>query len=378
MFKALVLLFLLKIRFPRNTPISVTISRKFGQNVLSRFRNVENSSRKLMKTKLDYRYLESCKTFGIFPNFLKFKFYRRDLYNKEMYAEFQVKLLDLEMSEKKNQILKLSNKLKEDRMILRNSLSFINYLCLLQFINRNVKKIELQHKEIHAKKIEKLGGSLEFKKCNPDHVVFNFSDRILSSREKFLLSLGLDFKLPIFKPNFFKYYLLFEKFFWIIKKLKIADGVSFPEMCQEIKAKIFETFETRKYRKPFSPFIHKEDLSILKNLQEDTDLHITKPDKSKGVVLLNKIDYLGKMNEILIDRSKFLVESTDHFNLTLKIEDKVNRFIQKLKKLGIVTEEVYKKLYVTGSSPGILYGLVKTHKVDLPFRPILAAYNTAT
>ena len=42
----------------------------------------------------------------------------------------------------------------------------------------------------------------------------------------------------------------------------------------------------------------------------------------------------------------------------------------------------YKELHVTGSGPGILYGSPKTHKRDFAtnfsFRPIFAAYNTAS
>ena len=70
--------------------------------------------------------------------------------------------------------------------------------------------------------------------------------------------------------------------------------------------------------------------------------------------------------------------NTDPFSVTLKIEDKINRFLVKLKKIGMIGEMIYKKLYVTGSSPGILYGLAKIHKTGVPLRPILAAYNTAS
>ena len=50
--------------------------------------------------------------------------------------------------------------------------------------------------------------------------------------------------------------------------------------------------------------------------------------------------------------------------------------------MSLLSDEVYKQLYVTGSGPGILYGLPKIHKsnfaTDFPLRPIFAAYNTAS
>ena len=41
-----------------------------------------------------------------------------------------------------------------------------------------------------------------------------------------------------------------------------------------------------------------------------------------------------------------------------------------------ITEEVYRELFPSGSTPGILYGLPKVHKPDWPARPILSAIGT--
>ena len=61
---------------------------------------------------------------------------------------------------------------------------------------------------------------------------------------------------------------------------------------------------------------------------------------------------------------------------------KINNFLRRLKKLSLFSDETYKQLFVTGSGPGILYGLPKLHKCDFAqsfrFRPIFAAYNTAS
>ena len=65
------------------------------------------------------------------------------------------------------------------------------------------------------------------------------------------------------------------------------------------------------------------------------------------------------------------------FTLVLKLDDKTNRFLSDMKKAGKIPDSIYRHLYASGSSPGILYGLPKIHKPDVPLRPILAAYNTA-
>jgi len=83
------------------------------------------------------------------------------------------------------------------------------------------------------------------------------------------------------------------------------------------------------------------------------------------------------MNGILSDASKFSRVLTPMNVVCAKIEDKINRFLRKLLSLELLTEDVYNRLFVSGSSPGVMYGLPKTHKVGVPLRPIFAAYNTA-
>ena len=64
------------------------------------------------------------------------------------------------------------------------------------------------------------------------------------------------------------------------------------------------------------------------------------------------------------------------------LEDKLNNFLLNLKNLGHISPELYKKLYVTGTGPGILYGLAKIHKSNFVsdglYRPIFKACNVAS
>ena len=88
------------------------------------------------------------------------------------------------------------------------------------------------------------------------------------------------------------------------------------------------------------------------------------------------------MDELISDRTKFseIKESIQVYSL--RVEDKINNFLRKLKNMSLLPDETYKKLYATGSGPGILYGLPKTHKANFAsnyqLRPIFAAYNAAS
>ena len=57
------------------------------------------------------------------------------------------------------------------------------------------------------------------------------------------------------------------------------------------------------------------------------------------------------------------------------MEDKINYFIKKQRNSGCINEQEYKQIYVSGSSPAVLYGLPKIHKDGMPLRPILAAFK---
>ena len=51
--------------------------------------------------------------------------------------------------------------------------------------------------------------------------------------------------------------------------------------------------------------MHKECFRAINRLRKNDDIIISKPDKRFGVILLNKSDYVDKMNEIFDDQSKF-------------------------------------------------------------------------
>ena len=162
--------------------ISSTIRQKFGQDGLSKFRNVESTWRKLSKAKLDLHFLKCCKAYEVFPNLLKIKLYRSDLYNNEIYRDFKRKLLVLEIEDKIRKVKHFENVLTNHRSTLKNSTTFIDYNCLLFYIQRNTMKNVDEVKASQKRKIEILGGKLELKKCDSRSVVFNYSDRILTSR----------------------------------------------------------------------------------------------------------------------------------------------------------------------------------------------------
>ena len=83
-------------------------------------------------------------------------------------------------------------------------------------------------------------------------------------------------------------------------------------------------------------------------------------------MLLNRDDYIRKMNVVLSDQSIFLQIGSPDFATIFRLEDKVNRALKQFKDESIISDENYQSLFCSGSSFGILYGLTKVHKKKYP------------
>jgi len=115
-------------------------------------------------------------------------------------------------------------------------------------------------------------------------------------------------------------------------------------------------------------------LSPLQTLKNDNSIVITKPDKGRGVVIVNKCDYKQKLMDILNDQIKFKRISTEISTHLLYLEGKLNRLLRTIK--SSISLNTYNSLLSSGSRPGVLYGLPKVHKPNIPLRPIISSIGT--
>jgi len=100
----------------------------------------------------------------------------------------------------------------------------------------------------------------------------------------------------------------------------------------------------------------KELLEAHNSLRYDNSIIVTKPDKCNDVVVINRIDYVSKMEDILSDASKFSLSSNDDSfqNLT-----KFQRFLYRLQKKNSFSEEDYHLMYPTSASTHLYMGYPK-------------------
>lgn len=81
---------------------------------------------------------------------------------------------------------------------------------------------------------------------------------------------------------------------------------------------------------------HRKTFTALSSLAKNNSIVITRPDKGRGVVIMDRADYIQKMNIILDDRSAFSVINHDP---TLENENELVRFLRLLKKEGFISDQ---------------------------------------
>ena len=289
------------LRFPRRKTLTEIITSRYGRETLKLFRNLEKDDWKFKKNNIDINFLETCKENSLTPKFLNFKLYREDIRNTEQYNKFQHLFLDEEIDSKLSSKIRLENNRENSINLLRQSTSWLDFNHFINIINSNCEKKLRKAEETHYKKWFNLGLLYRVKRLNPQKLIFNLSNKILTSDEIDCLCHGLKFALPPKKINYYNWFLSFEKLSFKLKNLPIFDSTAdgFNMVRSGLKSIAFKYFYS--YKPPLN-YLHTKFYDTLQNLRRDDNIIILKPDKGNGVVILDKADYTQKMNDILDDR----------------------------------------------------------------------------
>ena len=198
----IVLLFILRIRFPRNRPISVNIANRYGEQTLRKFRALEKTWSQHDKIEHDLQFLEACSNYEVIPKFLRIKLYKRTLQNTPLCKSFQNKLLLNEIKHKRSALHRRQSQLEEERNALKGCISSLDYACLYLWLQRKQATNNLKTRPTHDNKLQKLEISRITCTLDIDKIIFNYSSKVLTQEQKQVLSLGLDFCLPVYWLKF--------------------------------------------------------------------------------------------------------------------------------------------------------------------------------
>ena len=114
-----------------------------------------------------------------------------------------------------------------------------------------------------------------------------------------------------------------------------------------VKAKTEEAalFSYRSYNNNVPQNLSKEEFIALQNLSKNKNLIILKSDKNNSVAIVQRQNYLKKMNDILSDQKKFSKVSLNHetlLNFAINQEKHVDQVLKKLVESKSMTEKTRK------------------------------------
>ena len=221
----------------------------------------------------------------------------------------------------------------------KSSVSVFVFHYTNKLINSNEENYKSRIRTIHNRKLHNLGYD-GVTHPSPETVIFNFSNRILTETEKSALALGLNYCISPSKLRIIDHFTPFEKLAYILTKSTFYNDTELrkSEFNNQLKHIASSSFKELNHNK-LSSNMSKEEIEALKNLSKDQNIVIMKPDKGNGTVILNKQDYINKTNEIVSDNAKFKQIDADVFKLVIQLEDKINRFLSKMKKERVITEK---------------------------------------
>ena len=120
-------------------------------------------------------------------------------------------------------------------------------------------------------------------------------------------------------------------------------------------------------------------------LSSNKDIVIVKSDKGNSVVILNREDYLKRMQDMVDDTSKFekvSVSEGKDYNFMVSQTKEVDELLAELLAKHSITQAARDQLSPNGPNPARLYGLPKIHKPPLDglpkFRPIISQIGSPT
>ena len=281
----------------------------------------------------------------------------RRLRNSSAYCQCQRKLLQEEIDLKQSRIRILLSQSHAASLRLSSLISSLDLIHLKTFYERENIRTFNRHQKIQDRKLFRLCcQSKTTDSLNPDNVIFNFSQRLLTDDEKNILRKGLNFCLPPSRLDYRDFLVPFEMFHRSQNNENISLKSGHNKDSLRTKLKDIDLSGFRSYSR-LKFIFSKDEIDIINNLKNDQDIFIMRPDKGNGAVIIDRSDYYKKMDDILSDTNKFRKLDVDPITHSIRQENQVKNFLCELKRNGTISELIYNNLFPSGSRPGILYGL---------------------
>ena len=173
-----------------------------------------------------------------------------------------------------------------------------------------------------------------------DKWVINISDKPLTADEEKLLAHGPNYAIVPRDSPIVQYVAAVENACTWLEEGKAE------EFRVQVKAAI------QRIQKP-KPNINRGERKVIAKLKKDPSRMVLTTDKGVALVVMNTDDYKKKAEELL-NQNLYRALTSDP---TMRLKNKMISILKSIKSKGVMTEELYKRLYPTGAGSPKFYGL---------------------
>ena len=343
------------------------IIQKVNLNIKRKFRLLEKTKIKIIKKEWSIKYNEICIKEDLLPSYTKLRLHDPAARNTNTTLNYRKYLVERQITNSKQALEKFKPKCDEIIEEINNSTIEENIKSAIEdSLNENLVHAENIVKTQLMKKLNKLyEGEIITK--NQENCFINLTNYQPTEEQINFLNLGLNchIKGKYNKINkVTEIELLYKNLLDLERKEKVIIN---PSLQDQLKS------ESTKHRN-----INKESIITYKmreaanELKNHNNITIKKADKSQTYVIISKIEYEQKIQQIVADETKFKLLKRDP---TEKLKKEANDLITTLN----ATDNSIKIQKIIGDyKPGYLYGTVKVHKNGNPLRPIISQVTTPT
>ena len=353
---------------------------------------------KIAKVRLDLKFLKTCHREQLTPTFVRFRVPVSHQQYKSSFSKCQLDIIKLEIRSNKKKLSRLYRHTKRIKDYVTNNIDCMARARIFSIIERLLARNIDQWSKIHEEKLTKLRQhrhqQLSLNQPSqtynyPKNPVRNYSKRTLTVDELDVLANGLDFVYCTNKLDDSTFITNMENFFLCLlgqvtdkrnyERIDENDKIEYKLTSEQLLtanqirqlANNFRRNALKKIKRHST--LNKNQIETLKYLAKDKSIFITKADKGRCTVVLDRTQYIDSMESLINECTSFKLVDVDP---TVSQEDKLVKKLRELKACNFISEQEYHLCYPTGSQPARMYGLPKVHKERLSFRPILAATGT--
>ena len=312
---------------------------------------------KAHKRKLQFKFLRDCKAECVIPKTLTTR--SLIIIGKNNFGQVENVILNahirnakMDCSEEFKELSKLKRKFStEVPENWHHGLKNYIYNCLRQSCAAQERQF--------SNKLKKLTDLSKWNSVGNMDNYINMSNRQLTHDEHLVLSLGLKFNNSTKKPDIVAIEAAFNKISGHGDRetnVSIAKGIVYGSYLYNTSFNYF-------------PLRFNKALCALK---KDRNIHITRADKSKVIVIMNKVDYCTSMEVLLNDINTYEPLNSNPL-------ERVNASYNKSIRDIFAGNDSYREHFKTiGKSLPYLYGTAKIHKPGNKMRPIIGTTGCAS